>query len=317
VSALSTRTAPSFVGARGRQFEGPSTLPDDPMAREPTEERPRIGLTLQRHLGEGPVPVLVQNVAYFDAIIRAGGVPVGIPVVDDVEAAIAVADSCDGVLLPGGPDVDPAHYGMNVAQGCHVQIAPGNDDRVELALGEWALAADVPMLAVCRGLQVLNVLLGGSLWQDLRVEGATTRAHVDPSRPRSAPAHVVRIEPGTLLSSLVRAEALEVNSIHHQGIRRLGTGVIASGWSEDGLVEAAEVPGAAFCLGVQWHPEEMRGIAHAQALFSGLVHAAARRMREVRVQELRGREGRGREGRGREGRGREGRAMQAAQRTSQ
>lgn len=283
MTALPTRTASSFVGVRDLPFDRPSTLPGDPMARKPTKARPRIGLTLQRHLGEGPVPVVVQNVAYFDAIIRAGGVPVGIPVVDDVEVAMAVADSCDGVLLPGGPDVDPAQYGMTVAQGCHVQIAPGNDDRVELALAEWALATDVPMLAICRGLQVLNVLLGGSLWQDVQVEGATSRAHVDPSRPRSAPAHVVRIEPGTLLSSLVHADALEVNSIHHQGIRRLGAGVTASGWSEDGLVEAAEVPGATFCLGVQWHPEEMRGIAHAQALFSGLVHAAARRVHQVRA----------------------------------
>lgn len=221
--------------------------------------------------------MLLQHLTYFDAIARAGGIPVGIPVLGDPAVPIALLASCDGLVLPGGPDVDPARYGMPLVDGCNVETVPAND-LVELALVEQAVAADLPLLAICRGLQVLNVAFGGTLWQDLEVEGATELAHVAPHRPRGSPAHRVRVEPSTRLASLVQVEEMVVNSIHHQGIRRLGAGLVASGWSEDGLVEAIERPGSAFCVGVQWHPEELPRVAHAEALFAGLVHAAAARV---------------------------------------
>jgi putative glutamine amidotransferase len=158
--------------------------------------------------------------------------------------------TCGGLLLTGGSDVDPSLYGETPSP----ETEPPDPDRdaAEAALIDEALARDLPLLAICRGLQILNVHLGGSLIQHL----PTVARHVRATRDKSLPAHRVAIEPGTLLSSIAGSETWEVNSRHHQAIARLAPDLrVCARDPEDGTIEAVELPGRRFVLAVQWHPE--------------------------------------------------------------
>ena len=158
--------------------------------------------------------------------------------------------SCSGLLLTGGSDVDPSLYGETPS----AETEPPDPDRdaAEAALIDEALARDLPLLAICRGLQILNVHLGGSLVQHL----ATAARHVRRTADKSLPAHRVAIEPGTLLASIARSETWEVNSRHHQAVARIAPGLrVCARDPEDGIIEAVELPGRRFVLAVQWHPE--------------------------------------------------------------
>ena len=192
---------------------------------------------------------------------------------DDPAAALA---SCDGLLLTGGVDVDPAEYG-DATRHPTVEIDAVRD-RFELALAKQALAGDIPMLAICRGAQVLNVAAGGTLIQDIpSAEPAAIPHRVD--NPKNAIAHDVAVAPGTRLASLLsdRLSAdsrVPVNSRHHQSVRDLAPALVVSATAPDGIVEAIEKPGATFCVGVQWHPENFFATGEFDGLFRGLVEAA-------------------------------------------
>ena len=188
---------------------------------------------------------------------------------DDVVARV------DGLLLPGGGDVLPSLYGE--APHATYSAAEAGRDEYEMALARRAVEADMALLAICRGVQVLNVALGGTLVQDIPTEVPGSVDH-DIREPRAAIAHEVWMTSGTLLERLMRSrieegDAFDVNSRHHQAPKALGAGLVVSGTAPDGVIEAIEDPARRFCLGVQWHPENFYRTGEFRALFEGLVAA--------------------------------------------
>lgn len=213
------------------------------------------------------------NAPYIEAVQRAGGVPLLVPPQASRDAIAALAAVADAALLTGGADIDPARYGEvphPTVTGCSAAR-----DAMELRLIELAFERDLPVLAVCRGMQLLNVALGGSLCQDIPslVPGSLPHAQT-PAHPRGEPAHAVDLTPGCRLACIMGADHLDVNSMHHQSVARLGAGLVAVGHAPDGVVEAAELLGRPV-LAVQWHPEDLaEHHAHARALFAWLVETA-------------------------------------------
>jgi gamma-glutamyl-gamma-aminobutyrate hydrolase PuuD len=228
--------------------------------------RPIIGITSyapeQVSWGVWEVAAALIPLTYVDAIERAGGRPVILPPSEDgVEETL---DALDGLLLSGGEDLDPAHYGAEAHPETR-GVRPDRD-RAELALLEGALARDMPVLAVCRGSQVLNVARGGDLVQHLpEVVGDEKHKHT----PGVFADHEVELEPGTRIGELLGVRA-PVKSHHHQGYGRIGEGLRQAARAEDGTVEALEDPTKRFAVGVLWHPEEGEDFA----LFRALVEEA-------------------------------------------
>jgi len=232
--------------------------------------RPRIGLTLDAEPpgGYSKLPWYALRENYFSAIARAGGLPIALP--HEVELAEAYLDLLDGLVVTGGAfDVDPALYGDSER---HPSVTT-KDRRTafEAAITRAALTRDRPLLGICGGQQLLNVILGGDLIQHIPDAVAECIAHEQPN-PRTEPGHEVEVLPGSRLHAIGGATRLAVNSAHHQAAGRVGDDVVVSGRAPDGVIEAIEVPGRRFCIGVQWHPEY--GISAAdQALFEALVAA--------------------------------------------
>lgn len=226
-----------------------------------------ITATSRRESDGDPARVRL-NAAYIDAVSRAGGVAMITPPVAP-NAATAVLRSCHGLLLTGGEDVDPAWYGAEPAPRLG-RVTPERD-RWEIALVRAAQERRVPVLAVCRGIQVLNVALGGSLIQDIGSERPDALVHEQQSE-RSERTHPVRFHPGSRLAGIMGGEA-NVNSMHHQAVERVAPGFAATATSPDGMVEGIEWSiDDWWAVGVQWHPEELDG-ADA-ALFSAFVRIA-------------------------------------------
>jgi len=184
--------------------------------------------------------------AYSDCVATAGGVPVMLPCLDD---AVSALERCDALVLTGGGDVDPARYGEDPHET--VSGVDPRRDRVEIALVHRALELGLPILAVCRGMQVLNVALGGSLIQHL--EGDHLHQHAAWDFPVHARTHPVSFATGSLAHRLL-GDAIEVNTLHHQALGRLADALVCTGRAPDGVVESVEVPGR-HVWGVQWHPE--------------------------------------------------------------
>ena len=244
----------------------------------PPRERPLIALAQRGILPDTTRRITWQARAYAEAIEAAGGIVVTLPLTADLDALRRVFDLCDGLVVAGGRDIEPTNYGEEPEQGAPLLLEPEVDAQ-DLALIKWAIEKQLPTLAICRGMQALNVFRGGSLIQDLSAE---PKAHHLPP-PGETIQHDVVIEPASKLGALVGAFAvggrIVVNSRHHQVIRRLGKGVRVVGRSDDGLVEAVELDGHRFFLGVQWHPETLAPQdPGAAALFAGLVAA----VREVK-----------------------------------
>lgn len=225
-------------------------------------KRPLIGIpaqTLQAIDGipEGLPHSWVMNSRYYLAAAEAGGVPVMVPLFEEDEATLrALYDRLDGLLLAGGVDMDPATFG----EPRHPRLG-GTDharDAVELTLARWAIAEGKPVLGLCRGHQVLNVALGGTLWQDIeaQVPGAIKHDYFPTAGfPRDHLAHEVAVLPGSRLHAAFEATTIPVNSMHHQAVKSLAPALVASAHAPDGLVEALESGTEHFLVGVQWHPE--------------------------------------------------------------
>ena len=215
------------------------------------------------------------NAAYVRALLSAGAVPLILSPLMGASLAASALDGCDGLLLTGGEDVDPSWYGAEPSP--HLSPPSQERDLFELALFAVARQRGLPILGICRGIQLINVALGGTLFQDLPSEHRGSVDH-SPSGPRDARTHVIRLEPGSRAATALETLRPTVNSVHHQAIKDLAPGLVATGWSEDGLIEAAESgPGAPWILAVQWHPEEMYAdrLAPEHGLFSALVNEAA------------------------------------------
>ena len=207
---------------------------------------------------------------YRAALLQTGATVRELTPADPIPNAL---DDCDGLLLTGGVDIEPSLYGE--ARHPTVEIDSARDD-YELALAREALARDLPVLAICRGAQVLNVAAGGTLVQDIPSALPATLGH-EVSNPKTAIAHEIAITSGTCLARLLPGRTqVSVNSRHHQSVKDVGRGFVVSAVAPDGVVEAIEKPGAEFCLGVQWHPENFWRSGEFRELFEGLAEAAAR-----------------------------------------
>jgi len=196
------------------------------------------------------VVTMVQR-TYPAAIQRAGALALILPPDPTADQEPdRLLDRVDGLLLAGGADVDPASYGA--MSHPETGITWPERDRFEIALARRAVERELPVLGACRGMQILNVALGGTLHQHLPEVGTDVHRHT----PGVFGDHEVRLEPGSLAARAAGAERSLVKSHHHQGIADLGDGLVATGWSEDGVIEAVEMPGEQYVLGVLWHPEE-------------------------------------------------------------
>jgi putative glutamine amidotransferase len=217
------------------------------------------------------------NAAYVRSVLAAGGVPIILSPLLGPSFATRALDGADGLLLTGGEDIHPAWYGAEVSP--HLYPPSRERDLFELALFAAARQRELPILGICRGIQLVNVALGGTLVQDIPSERPGALAH-DPGGARDARSHEVRLQEGSRAAHALGRAMLSVNSFHHQAVDRLAGGLIASGWSADGLIEAVESPAEApWLLAVQWHPEEMHaeGTAPERGLFRALVEAAGTR----------------------------------------
>ena len=243
--------------------------------------RPIIGVTTQTLQAIDGIPAglptsVVMNQRYYEAVATAGGAPVLIPLLEHEDALRATYEACAGILIPGGVDMDPATYG----EAPHEKLGriDHERDRVELQLTRWCIEDKKPLLGLCRGLQVINVAQGGTLFQDLdaQLEGAIRHDYFPTyGFERDHLSHNVAVEPSSRLHSLVSLDQLPVNSMHHQGVKQLGKGLVACARASDGLVEAIESTNGHWMVGVQWHPEVFENTdPHTQSLFRGFVDAA-------------------------------------------
>jgi putative glutamine amidotransferase len=202
-------------------------------------------------------PDLEFRSTYTNALAACGALPLIIPLWLADETLQAIFARLDGLCLTGGVDVDPAHYGEEPHPA--LGRVDAERDRTELLLARWALQADLPILAICRGIQVLNVAAGGSLYQDIaaQVPGALLHTYRLADSPWERPTHRVRIAHDSKLAALLEVEEWATNSFHHQAVREVGEGFRPVAWTDDGIIEAIEQPARRFALGVQWHPEGM------------------------------------------------------------
>lgn len=238
---------------------------------------PRIGVSGVLRTWDGADRTGV-NSAYVHSVLTAGGVPVILSPLIGPSFASRALDGLDGFVLTGGEDMHPAWYGAEPSP--HLNPPSRERDLFELAAFAAARQRGLPILGICRGIQLVNVAMGGTLYQDLPSERPGPVSH-DPGGDRQARTHVVRLVQGSRAANALGATNLSVNSFHHQAVERLADGLVATGWSEDGLIEAVETPpDVPWLLAVQWHPEEMNADARApdRGLFRALVEAASARL---------------------------------------
>lgn len=196
--------------------------------------------------------------AYVTALENAGLVPLIVPPLSTSRAATAILDSVAGLVLTGGEDVDPARYGE--ARHQKLRAVNAERDATEAALVQEARARKTPVLAICRGIQILNVALGGTLVQDIGSQCSTSIVH-DDEGARDSRSHEITIEPGSRIAAAMETEHCTVNSFHHQSVKRVAEGMRVTARSPDGIIEGLESTDDWWVMAVQWHPEEMTGSA--------------------------------------------------------
>jgi putative glutamine amidotransferase len=242
------------------------------------QRRPLIGLIGGNYESKYGSLVYGMLASYFKALSGAGALPVLIAPNVDGDALRMLYERCDGLLLAGGPDINPALYKMDAT---HVKMHAVNDarDAAEVRYVQWAVAEDKPVLAICRGHQVANVALGGTLYRDIAAEypgfnGLIHDVSTDDARTRLA--HHVEVDPGSRLAQILGAYTVKVNSLHHQALREVAPQLrVTAHATDDHLIEAAEIPDARFFVSVQWHPEELVESSGAMRnLFSAFVSAS-------------------------------------------
>ena len=251
-AAAAPRAPHAIIGLSTSEMRAPTRVYPDPNGDPPQQEL-ALGLT------------------YPQAIRRAGAVPIVIPPLD-VESIEPLLDGLYGLCLSGGPDLHPSIYGAEP----HPELGPTEPhlDEFEVALVRAAEARELPVLAICRGLQVLNVSRGGTLVQDLPSERPSEVQHRQ-TEVGWVPTHDVRIEPGSLVAACLGETEARVNSFHHQAVDRLGDGLRIVGWAPDGTVEAVEATDRRFTVAVQWHAESMVRSPEQERLLSAFARAAS------------------------------------------
>jgi putative glutamine amidotransferase len=219
-------------------------------------------------------PIYGNNRTYVHAVEAAGGLPILIPLLTDFHALEDLLPRLDGILFSGGIDIQSVLYGE--------EKHPATDeydpklDEFEMALADWALQEDVPILGVCRGMQLINVALGGTLYQDIPSQFQSELSHCRRELPRNALTHQVLIEEGSMMEKILGIRQFAVNSLHHQAVKDAGKGVLISGRADDGVAELLEVPDRRFVLAIQGHPEEIYAeVPACNRLFQAFVFACA------------------------------------------
>lgn len=234
----------------------------------------RIGLTTTFEIIDGLFSSYISH-DYVNAVIDNNAVPVLIPVTDDYKILDHYLEIVDGIMLTGGEDVDPALYDEE-NRGLSHDVCSVRD-RAEMYIIDKSLKKRYPILGICRGFQILNVFFGGTLYQDIPSQYSNPADHVHAMTEREALHHEVKFRAGTYIGRLFGQESDMVNSRHHQGVRRLGDGLIVSAYSDDGLTEAFEDMERGIAA-VQWHPENIRGVNEGcSRLFRDLVDRAGHR----------------------------------------
>ena len=233
---------------------------------------PLVGVTTSITVGQTPERAYV-NSAYLHAVQQAGGVPVLLPPQLSKSSLERLVRGLDALLLTGGGDLDPAGFG-EAPHPTLYEVAPSRD-ALETQVTHMALEKRMPLLAICRGIQVLNVALGGTLHQDVATDPGTEIQHSQ-KEGRDQTTHKVSVTPRSRLARVLDADDVEVNSFHHQVIKSLGRGLVPVAWAPDRLIEGVELDDdTRWVLGVQWHPEHLVGNSEpARRLFSALVSAA-------------------------------------------
>lgn len=240
-----------------------------------TQARPLIGIIGNRYLRANTTSTMLAGIGekYVYAIEAAGGVPVLIYLTEDHDALDRLYSLCAGLVFAGGEDVDPKHFGAE--RHPNLGTVVWLRDAVELALARRAQADRKPMLGICRGIQVLNVALGGTLYQDIPAELPGSADHYASSKQpaRAHAAHTVALAPDSWLAARLGTDTLAVNSFHHQSVKAVAPGLRVTGRAADGVIEAVESTGAGFVLGVQCHPEELWDHAEPRwaRMFAGFV----------------------------------------------
>jgi len=234
-------------------------------------EKPLIGLTTSRMPNPSGRPAYGTNLPYSETIANAGGLPVLIPLNLSNNELDALIPRLDGILFTGGYDIDPRQFGNQPhpkVEGIDVER-----DRMEMHLVQSVIQVSMPFLGICRGCQVINVALGGSLYEDLPEQFPGAIRHDNNNLPRNYLAHSITINPDSHLRQIVTSDTTLVNSLHHQGVCKLSLALKASAVAPDGLIEAFEVPDHPFGLAVQWHPEELQEHESMRRLFHAFVQS--------------------------------------------
>ena len=234
--------------------------------------QPVIGITTFEGTNPDGLPTSLLLQAYIHAIMQAGGVPVMIPSMLAEQGWDVLYERLDGILFSGGGDIAPEYY-----HGENHQRVAGIDplrDTIEFNLLRAVVDDGKPFLGICRGIQTVNVGLGGTLYEHLGEQLRGEIDHTYPSTMRTTLVHEVKIEESTRIAEVVGEPILKVNSLHHQGIRDVAPGLRVTGYAPDGLVEAVELPDHPFGLAVQWHPEWMTDQLSTRKLFKAFVEAA-------------------------------------------
>ena len=235
---------------------------------------PLIGLTTSRNKTASGIPIISVTEAYVQAVLRAGGLPVLLPAGLSPTHLDQLRSRLQGILFTGGGDIDPARF--NGAQHPRVYDIDPDRDAMELDLVNRAAAEGLPFFGICRGIQVVNVALGGSLYTDIQDQRQGALKHDwFPDYPRDHPAHPIELVAGTRLAGILGAQVLQANSLHHQGLLAIAPGLQVAAHAPDGLVEAVELPRHPFGLAVQWHPEWLPEDEVMQGLFRAFVAAAS------------------------------------------
>ncbi len=246
------------------------------MASSNGTSQPVVGIPAASYIDHeySATPTYRFNGHYPAALAACGALPLVIPLNLPQDILRSIFERLDGLCLAGGVDVDPAEYG----EARHPQLGAVDAprDQTELLLARWALEADLPVLGICRGIQLLNVAAGGTLYQHIPAQVPDAGQHSYRLQDSSweTPTHGVRVEPESLLGQAVGAERLRTNSFHHQSLKDVAPGFQATAWADDGVVEAIEHPQKPFAVAVQWHPEGMfRSDTYARRIFEAFVAA--------------------------------------------
>jgi len=210
---------------------------------------------------------------YVIAVVKAGGIPIILPIVDDLKLVCQQIESCDGIIMTGGYDVHPKFYSENQHQHKNLEIVSSRVDLHQMELARLAVEKNIPTLGICRGMQLINVVNGGSLYQDVSEISGEILKHRAADLSNIVE-HQITIESDSILNGIL-GESVIVNSYHHQSVNRIGDGLRVTACAPDGVIEAVEMINKKFVVGVQWHPEKMVAVGGEMlGIFETLIEKA-------------------------------------------